>query len=509
MLGFTVFLTTDIAAVPLLWIVPLGAYLITFQIAFSNWRNRFVIWFRPLLPWLIFASLLSLCVQATGPKILLLPIHFLAFFGAALVCHGKLAEMRPSSEHITGFYFLLSVGGVLGGLFCALLAPLIFPSVWEYPLTLLAFLAFGLHLPDALGKPDVRWKREFCVAAMFVLGMAVMLGIMSHIPFQNALLRNSIFFGIPALLAFSVSRLPFRFAMMMGILFFMGQSFPSDHYKVLDSERSFFGVHRVKRDDNGGFHHLYHGMTLHGTQSFRSTVSAGRAKPLSYYHVTGPLGDFFECAGKNGVPKHALKKVALVGLGAGAAVYYAKPGETWDIYELDPAVCRYASDPRYFTFLRDCKAPYNIILGDGRVALSKAQNASYDLIVMDVYSSDSIPIHMMTREALELYFQKLSPCGVVLFHISNKHLSLEPVLANIAAAQGWAAAIREDKSLAEDERKDGKATSQWMAMARGVQDLSVLQGGRGWHLAKADPSKGIRSDQFSSVFAVFKWNTSL
>jgi hypothetical protein len=507
MLGFTLYLTTDIAVVPLFWVLPLGAYLLTFQIAFSEKRKILLPFVHYAMPTLVFLSLMALGLQLRGPLSFLVPLHFLTFFCVSLVCHSRLADRRPEVSQLTSFYFSLSVGGVLGGISCALVAPMIFTFVWEYPLTLAVFCLCGLHLrDDEKPRETISWLREAGWIIGFGAILWLFLRIVPALPFQNQKMLNILVLGVAGLGCFYFSRQPIRFGGMMIVILLIGHGwYPSEQRRLLTTERNFFGVLRVVADDAKGLHHLFHGTTLHGSQVH--PVKDGPASPLSYYHQTGPLGDIFEALYEARVGQNQpVERVALVGLGAGAAAYYARSGQTWDLYEIDPMVCRYASDEQYFTFLRDSRASHRMIMGDGRLNMGRAPDGAYQAVIMDVYSSDAIPVHMITQEALDLYFQKLAPGGWIAFHITNRYLALESVLANLAHARGWAALVREDFDLLEPEKEEGKAQSQWLVMARAGSDLVSLSAQEGWRTAQLNPALALWTDRFSSLFSVFHWN---
>jgi spermidine synthase len=241
---------------------------------------------------------------------------------------------------------------------------------------------------------------------------------------------------------------------------------------------------------------LVHGNTFHGRQSL-----AHREEPLAYYHRTGPMGQVFAAfAGARPLPE-----VAVVGLGAGSLAAYAESGQRWTYYEIDPTVVRIARDPRYFTFLQDCRAPLEDVLGDARLTLHQAQERRYDLLIIDAFSSDAIPLHLLTREALHLYLAKLKPDGILAFNISNRYLDLEPVLAALARDANLVCLTQQDLELSEAEKNEGKSPSQWVVMARRKQDLGKLaQDGR-WREAKGRRDLAVWTDDFSNLFRVFQW----
>jgi SAM-dependent methyltransferase len=270
-------------------------------------------------------------------------------------------------------------------------------------------------------------------------------------------------------------------------------------------ERSFFGVHRITRveTENGeGGYELVHGNTVHGRQILDPEL---RHEPLSYYHRTGPIGDVFKIfSGPS-----AKKEIALVGLGAGALAAYGEPGQHLTFYEIDPAVVRISRDEGYFTFLSDSRAScVDYVLGDARLTLKKSPDHHYDMIIMDAFSSDSIPLHLLTREALNLYLQKLADGGLLIFHLSNRYLELRPVLGDLAKEAGlvcWGR-FQDQESLGEAERNIGKAGSNWLVMARQRSDLGSLIQQAGWNPIIGRPDRPVWTDDFSNLLGVFQWN---
>jgi len=225
-------------------------------------------------------------------------------------------------------------------------------------------------------------------------------------------------------------------------------------------------------------------------------------EPLTYFHPTGPLGQVFGVFPKN--PDHA--QVAVIGLGTGSAASYARPGQHWTFYEIDPAVERIARDTRYFTFLNDCPAKVSVVLGDARLSLANATDQSYDLIALDAFSSDAIPIHLLTREALKLYLTKLSKSGILVFHISNRYLDLKPILGHLADHLDLVGLVQDDMELSDPEKKAKKAPSTWAVMARPSSDLSQLAADHRWKPLSSTPRSRLWTDDFSNIVSVFKWS---
>jgi hypothetical protein len=266
---------------------------------------------------------------------------------------------------------------------------------------------------------------------------------------------------------------------------------------VLHAERSFFGVHRVTLDPTGQYHMLVHGKTLHGVQSLDP---ARRRESLTYYHRTGPIGQVLEVYGRD-----TAKKIAAVGLGAGSLAAFGLPGQEWTFYEIDPVVLKLARDERFFSFLRDSAAEVRVVLGDARLSLASARDGHFDLMILDAYSSDAIPVHLVTREALALYLKKLGPGGILAFHISNMHLDLQPVFANLAHDAGLACFGQDNTDVSAAEVAQGKYPSQWLVMARRAEDFARLVKDSRWVPHTGDPRLPVWTDNYASLLRVFQW----
>jgi hypothetical protein len=579
MLSVTTYLTTDIAAIPLLWVIPLVLYLLTFILVFARkppLPHALVVRYSPVV---IVALVIVILTQAATPIGPLLVLHLVAFFVIALVCHGELAFHRPPVAHLTEFYLWLAVGGALGGLFNAILAPLLFKGVAEYPLVLV--LACVLR-PDFAtsqaqesqkGKPSRRKRAketvqsapvranvntrsyrqwilqpralDFLLPAILGLGTAAMvLIVQSSIPGHN---RSSFGFMFlpPAVLCYTFLYRPLRFGLGIGALLLAGNLYIGVYGgETIYRERSFFGVHRIthyQTEEGQEAHELVHGNTVHGRQN----MDPKRCRdPLTYYSRTGPIGQVFaaypgEAArgeislvglGAGGIiatgfgwPIVYKEEIALVGLGAGALAAYGEPTIHFTFYEIDPAVIRISRDMGYFTFLRDSRAEITYVEGDARLKLKEA-TAKYRMIVLDAFSSDSIPLHLLTREAVQLYIQKLAANGLLIFHISSRYVDLQPVLGDLAADAGLNCWAMNDLAPSEQEKNDGKEPSRWVILAPAGADLGRLElagasadlGKRNendkkkekWVEVKRRDSSAVWTDDFSNVFSVVTWYQS-
>lgn len=515
MLGVTQYLTTDIGAVPLLWIVPLGLYLVSFILVFARTRR---VPRRGLARWLpvgVVALVLQMCTGSTDPPVLIVIMHLGFFFSAALLCHGRLADSRPGPQHLTEFYLCVALGGVIGGVFNALITPLIFNAVVEYPLAIVLACLFrtseaapatppGATFP---GKPRPPAQPNRRLAGWLGAGAAAGVGLLTLAlgklvtltGWESPQLQAALAFALPIVLCWLLAAWPVWFALAAGGIFLGSATFPGPHGRTLYAERNFFGVSRVTVDRTGDSHRLVHGHTLHG----RQFLDRKRAmEPAAYYHRAGPAGDIFRVA----EAQRRDARVAVVGLGAGVLMAYARPDQRWTFYEIDPAVVRIASDPRYFSYLsRSATGPPRLELGDARLRLEAAANGSYDLIVLDAFSSDAIPVHLLTREAVELYLAKLAPGGILAFHISSRYYRLEPELGALARALGLAGLSRRDVEISDDDRRDGRAGSHWVVLGRGAFDVRALERDGRWLPIQARPGQRGWTDDFSSPLRALGW----
>ena len=511
LLGATAHVSTDLAPVPLLWVVPLALYLVSFILVFARWPDRVHRAVGRVTPMLLLFVVLSLLVGAAEPLGLIAALHMAAFFGVCLVCHGELAKDRPPAERLTAFYFWMSVGGVVGGLFNALVAPVLFHRLGmvEYPLAL-ALAALARPRSDHAAGAGPIFRRGDAAWAVGLLALAV--GLVLVVPrfvllptdpggadaLPARLIRGGLMYGLPAAVAFALVRRPGRYALALAALFAAGALDPGQLGETLHMERNFFGVVRVTKSPDGTFVRLIHGTTLHGQQR---ADEAGPPRPMTYYHEKGPVGSLFRA-----LPTERVRRVAVVGLGTGAVAAYAKPGQEWTFFEIDPAVARIARDPRYFTFLSSCRADAcDVVLGDARRQLARAPDGAFDVIILDAFSSDSIPVHLLTREAVALYVRKLSPHGVLALHLSNNHLDLPPLVARLAADHAPPLSARYCHDMpSESEKEDGKTASQWMVVARADADLGALARGPVWHPVRGAGRGPVWRDDFANVLSAWK-----
>lgn len=512
LLGVTTQVSSDVAPIPLLWVIPLALYLISFIVVFARWPDSAHQSVGRLTPVLLLLVVVALVANAAEPVWLVGSLHLAAFFCVCLVCHGELAKDRPPPEHLTRFYFWMSLGGVLGGLANALVAPVVFHRIGmvEYPLALAVAALVRPRALDGSRRP-ARWAADVAIAlGLFVAAV----GLVRYVPQAVALpsgpeagawlARAVLMFGLPALFALLLVRRRVGFALALVGILVAGFFNPGQLGETLHMERNFFGVVRVTTSPDGKFIRLAHGSTLLGQQK---VIDPGHPLPLTFYHPTGPVGRLFRS-----LPSDRVHKVGVIGLGTGAVAAYARPGEQWVFYEIDPAVERIARNPRYFNYLTTCRAASCVVkLGDARRQLTLCEDNEFDVIVLDAFNGDSVPVHLLTREAMRLYVEKLAPGGVLAVRVPDGHLDLPHLVARLAVDHDPPLYMRCCHDVpTEMERGDGKLESRWMVIARREDDLLPLMaadlkssGEEQWH--PIYPGHGpIWRDDFANLLLVWR-----
>jgi spermidine synthase len=629
MLGATMFITTDIAAIPLLWVLPLGLYLLSFILVFARLPqavHKAMILALPLMILMLVFMMLSGVRPREWAYIL---SHLATLFVVAMVCHGELARRRPSASNLTEFYLWMSVGGVLGGMFNALLAPVLFNDIVEYQLAMvLACFLMPRLSPESLSQ-QVSWLDPALAALLALAAFTVFFGAMFNIQSQidqaadfktpdggfiarldgqrvhqlwgqgivagfvllvplpyfirNAQWRSRAFdvvlpaalgllsasmlwglkatdwayrpllgwlfqvtdgrvdissrlvdlvlmYGLPLVLCYVFVKRPVRFGLGVAAVLVLSGLPGMLRGDRLHEERSYFGILTVKKQTSNGheYHTLIHGTTLHGLQCVDDKTL--RQEPLSYYHRNGPVGTLFAAY------PELWRNYAVIGLGTGSLAAYGDKDHKVTFYEIDRHVRGIAQNPEWFTYLTDYKErrgeEARIVMGDARLQLEKDQSEEkYGLIVVDAFSSDAIPVHLMTREAMQVFFDKLTEKGIIAFHISNRWLDLEPVLGNLVKDMKLAAVVKNGKGGDGGDRY----SATWVAVARkdgylhqltlpaatnpclllggtpcpSVSNPAALIGGIlnewTWREVKQDPEVGVWTDDYSNLVKVYKW----
>ncbi|MCC7487665.1 MAG: fused MFS/spermidine synthase [Burkholderiales bacterium] len=488
MLGVTQHISSEIAAVPLMWLVPLTLYVLTFVNAFARRPPVALGWAVRAQPILVIVLALVWMLNIYIPIFLL---HLVSFFVTALMCHGELARRRPPAARLTEFYLLMAAGGALGGAFNALAAPLLFDTIAEYPLVIAAACMLR---PAAAAARAFRWA-DIVLPAVLGAGYAALVHFGVH-PLAHGKLAIVLYVEALGVALYLMHGRPLRFGLAVAVTLLASGPLHSAE-DVLARYRSFFGVHTVVRDESGRFRVLLNGITVHGAQHLEHAL---RHEPTTFYHRDGPLGQLFSALGAGG----RLRRIALVGLGTGSAVCHRAPEREWTVIEIDPTVVAIARDSGWFDFLAACAPRARIVTGDGRLALAGERDAAFDLVILDTFSSDAIPVHMVTREAVELYFRKLAPRGVLMFHISNQYLDLAPVLAAIARSLGLAAMAPGPRFTLPFDGRFSQMESRWIALARAPVDLAALAADEGWVAAEPAAPGRPWTDDYSNILQALK-----
>jgi len=486
-LGVTLQISTDIASVPLLWILPLLVYLLTFVIAFAR---------RPLLPretvarTIPYAATIAVLVAGFETSIGLpqIAVGVILLFLLALSCHSELVALRPAPRHLTEYFLLMSLGGALGGAFNAVLAPLLFVDVYEYPIAILAAIALWAVGRGARSWIDWRW-----IAAAIALFIVLRLAL-SGASAAGELQWMVAIKAAGALACFAARRKPAAMTLLAAAVLSAGVNLSLR--PELARYRSFFGVHRIEADPGDSAHFLMHGNTTHGAEF---TDPTRRREPLLYYAKQGPAGQAI-AAIRADAP---LAQVGVIGLGAGAMACLSAAGEAWTFFEIDPAIAATARDPRYFHYLADCTPEARIVLGDGRLKLAAEPDAAYRLLVLDAFGSDSIPVHLLTREALDLYLKKLRPDGVLLLHLSNRNIALLPAVTRLAAAAGLAGRWQFFPGEAPESKLI--SSSEWAVLARSESDLGALAADPRWQPLPSVAEGRVWTDDYVDILSVIRW----
>jgi SAM-dependent methyltransferase len=509
MLSTTTHLTTDIVAMPLLWVLPLGLYLLSFVIAFSTLDGLKQI-FTAIAPAVLLIAGGQALLSTGGGTMLVALMSLVMLFVVATALHSYLHHLRPSPQHLTLFYLVMSAGGVLGGLFAALFAPLLFNWVYEHPLLVLAAAAL-LPLPALL--PWNQWfkvKRPvLLVAALLLFAGAACWRLSANwdgtFHGNNALWAGLILFIGLLVIGWRWAYIAVLMLLMLGVGGVDTLQKGADGMRV----RSYFGVYTVTDDSYRHQRRLAHGTTLHGLQR---TDAPHQLEPTTYYGHQSGVGLTLDQAQALAGPQAS---VGVVGLGAGTLACYRQPRQHWTFFEIDPVMVDIARDPSKFTFLSRCAPAMPIVIGDARLQIAKQPAGQFDILVIDAFSSDAIPLHLLTREAIGIYARALRPDGILLIHISNRFFNLEPVLAAEAKARGWSAAIRMDPT-GEDEADSALTGSNWVAFTATPRRMRQLTGGLEpraaakwpgvWVPLEARPYFDRWTDDYASTLPILYWN---
>jgi SAM-dependent methyltransferase len=467
----TNFLQTDLISAPLIWIGPLGIYLASFVVAFAD-RGRPIVracnWLVPAAATLLWVPFVKL--HEGWPPIPLFVIELGALFVLAVAIHGRLAQDRPDSRLLTRFYLIVTAGGALGTAFVAMVAPLIFSTIYEYPLLIIGGLVVLALLPDVTAAPSTRSRvrTESFAAARRLLPYAAIAGALylllhTQEPTTAANVRNVLFLGgIVVVAAITPKTLAVVAPITLAFLIAVNATSP------LVRTRTFFGVIEVRQGNS--VHTEFSGTTLHGLQF----TDAHGAEPSTYYSRVGPLGSVFGDLRT----RTSGARIGVVGLGVGTIAAYAQLGDQMTFYEINPAVVDIARNPAYFTYLSGAAVKPIIVVGDARLSLDDQPSSSFDLLVLDAFSSDTVPAHLLTREAMQTYIRTLRPGGVLAFHLSNRYYNLALPVAATARADGLTTMLLRSNVSEAAAKQFGASDSLWL-VAGASGDIAAFSA-RGW-----------------------------
>jgi hypothetical protein len=490
LIAVTAHISTDVAASPLLWVLPLALYLATFVIVFQSWPvipHRLALAAQPVAV----ALLIGVYIYGSTDSIFTtICINLAAFFLTALVCHGELARRRPAARYLTEFYLWMSFGGMIGGISAGLIAPYVFNWVAEYPL----LIVLGLLCRPGLAEFGMRRERLIWLIVVAVLANAAVMVVQSNYP-----LRLSQLMAVSAcvlLLSIIYLRDPLKLAAVAATLLGVGTIYDFQSNRG-ETVRNFFGVHKIYETPDG-YRVLLHGTTIHGAEKIADEddpAPDAKPTPLTYYHANSGIAQAIHAMREK---KPGPLRFAVIGLGTGSISCHAREGDIWSFYEIDQSIVDVATDPGYFTFLSSCTPDAKVVLGDARLTLADASDSVYDLIIVDAFSSDAIPIHLLTQEAMAIYLKKLAPGGIVVMHISNRHMELGSVVAGIAQANGLVTRLNSRANEYEDTDKY-LFSSTVAACARTDADFGGLtRQEKGWEYLPA-PARRVWTDDYSNI----------
>ncbi len=497
LLSVTVVITTDIAPVPLLWVIPLAIYLLTFILAFASPRfypQRLVVVGSIAC---VVVSLSTALLAIPIPLAVTLPLALLTLFFGALLCHGDMALDRPEPSYLTEYYLWVALGGVVGGILNGIVAPVVFDRVAEYPLTLLALSIMPFLGPGEVANRLRAWRPGSLsfVMPIFLVALAVWAVLVPDDGSFNTRLSALIvpqFILVAGLVSLGFRRTwSYLLSIVVAALFVAGGI--SDTATVIHEARSFFGVQRVLA--KGDTRTLMHGSTMHGIQE---QTAERRNIPGSYYHPNSPLGTLINEA-------DADASIGIIGLGAGSLAALSKAGQTFVFHEIDPLVVQIAED--YFTFLEDSPADVDIVMGDGRLTLADVPDGTYDILIVDAFSSDSVPTHLLTVEAFQLYRSKVRESGVIMIHLSNRHIDIARIAHGVAGAAGLHGATHEYSPTAQDWREWAQPTHV-AVLSPSAETIDALAEAHGWTPLDPNAPSTIWTDDYAPLLGVLRWQQS-
>jgi len=493
MLAVTNHIATNLASAPFVWVVPLATYLLTFILAFAPRRRfsaeRISAWIPIALITTLAAATLLASFTFSGSVWLSISMHVALLFWCALLCHVAIAERRPSPAHLTEYYFWIALGGVLGGAFTALAAPALFRTVFEYPL-LLAMMCFFRDGTREVKRPESRWA----IPALF--SIAAFLGFIVLRQLESTRANNVLFVAV-IMLVIAIYQLRDRlhvFALAWAVVIVIA-GFVVAEYRGgrtrLEIARNFFGVKEILYDAQLQRRQLIHGDTMHG---WENTVVQGSGEPGAYYHRSGPVGDVMDMLAAKG-----SQRLGVIGLGAGSMAAYASPNRPMTFFEIDADMEMIAR--RYFTFLDRCGSNCRVIIGDGRLEMERMPSGYFNYLMLDAFSSDAIPAHLLSREALQLYLSKIASDGIIMFHVSNRYLDVSRLVSALIDDGSLVGFVRSDVDPVSD---GSKSQSIHMVAARRIEALGALPAVPGWTRISPPESFRVWTDDYSNLLSIVK-----
>lgn len=523
MLAVTTHLTTVLAPVPLLWIAPLALYLLTFVIVFSEKFKLKVSEYARYAIILLILFLPTYFLSGGMSVLVAVGMHLFLFFLTSIACHGYLSEIKPPAEKLTDFYLWMSIGGVAGGFFTSIVAPSILVNINEYPLIIVATIAFLRLSVFESDQFNPKSLFENCVEKFLALIVLVFIfehpthiyvaklleqinvslyeilssQLSGHFSVLVSLLKIVVFTSIVFVLNNYGRLKKFNYLGFLSICLVTLVMIAAEHDSMLlYKARNFFGVKKVLHNDNDELIKILQGNTIHGMESTRPDW---KGEPLAYYHRNGPLGDVFDME----FTKSSSFKAGIIGLGPGSMLAYARPGQEFRFYEIDPEVSEIAKNRDFFSFLQNDEVDYKIITGDGRIKISQAQDSSYDLIIIDAFSSGFVPVHLLSVEAFEVYKQKLKPEGVIAMNISSRYLNLFPVISATASQLDMYSAFVNDYMFDSDAPENyQRFVSDYAVISPVRHNLphKGLKNNLNWFTISRPTGQAPWTDNFSSLF---------
>lgn len=520
MLGVTTYVSTDVSSMPMIWVVPLVLYLLTFVIAFSKREIVSSYWVGRISALLILTVTVTWVTGANDPPIVIVPMHLLMFFTATLFCHQRLVANRPHASHLTEFYLWMSIGGVVGGLFNALIAPNLFVSILEYPIAMLIASLLRESSPEETeqSKENQRAKTVMFGAIIFSLvgglnifatssvGSWLVESLSSVLPLSIEQWTTLMCYGLPACLILHQLERRALFTTGLAAILALSVWHEATDPEVIARGRNFYGTILTAHSElsGGDTIRMSYGNTVHGWQW---TDEDRRRVPLTYYGENSGIGKLIAAQQEN----RDSVRIGAIGLGGGTLAATLRPTDSMIYYEINPHVVEHAEE--HFTYLSDARergAVADVRLGDARLVLEnelRSDNAgSYDILVIDAFSSDSIPVHLMTQECLQIYLGHLAEDGVLAFHITNRFLNLEPVLGRLAEKNDLAGKIYRhypESGLATDG-ETGETVSFWVLLANDPADIGISQADETLQALEFDPESRPWTDDYTNILSVFQ-----